>query len=274
MKVVIPAAGLATRFLPAAKSTPKEMLPVAGKPAIQWIVEEAVASGITAAVFITGRNKQSIEDHFDLSPELDAALRARDRHQEADGLASIGEGIPIASVRQGAPLGLGHAVLQAAPFVSEGFFAVMLPDDIYASRKPALAQVISAAKSSQCSALALMEVPEEDVSKYGIVEGRKCGGGVFEITSLVEKPEPGSTQSRLAVVGRYVLHHSVFDLLLTSTPGAGGEIQLTDSLALLAEARGLVGVVCDGVRHDVGTYDGWLRANVEISDDRTRAAAD
>jgi UTP--glucose-1-phosphate uridylyltransferase len=263
MKVIIPAAGLATRFLPCAKSIPKEMLPVAGKPAIQWVVEEAIDSGVSAIVLITSRGKHSIEDHFDLAPELDGVLRSRDRGVDADTLAAIGAGLPIASVRQRAPLGLGHAVLQAAPFVGEDFFTVMLPDDIYASKTPALQQLINAAVASQCSVVALMEVPLEDVSKYGIVEGRKCSS-VFEVTSLVEKPAPEDAKSNLAVVGRYVLHRSAFDYLMTTQPGSGGEIQLTDALNELAANRGLVGVTCEGIHYDVGTPDGWFRANVEM----------
>lgn len=262
-KAVIPAAGLGTRFLPAAKAVPKEMLPIVDVPAIQYVVDEAVDSGIRDVVLVTGRGKGAIEDHFDIAYELEDVLTRRCKTALVKELREISERVSIASVRQKEPLGLGHAVLTARGVVSDDEpFAVLLGDDLYDSEVPATRQLIDAYEKTGVGVLSLMEVPEEDTNKYGIVSGSWRDDGIFQIERLVEKPPVGSAPTNLAIVGRYVLPGKVFELIAGTPPGHGGEIQLTDALQRLADDEGLVGVVCKGTRHDAGDKIGWLRANL------------
>ncbi len=262
-KAVIPAAGLGTRFLPAAKAVPKEMLPILDTPTIQYVVEEAVESGIEYVVLVTGRGKGAIEDHFDIAYELEHTLEMRGKTDLLSKMRAIAERGSLISIRQKQALGLGHAVLTARGVVDdEESFAVLLGDDIYDAEVPATRQLMDAHEKTGRGAISLMEVPREQTNKYGIVSGRKREDGVFEIEALVEKPDPKNAPSNLAIVGRYVLPGKVFKLIAETPPGHGGEIQLTDALQGLADDEGLVGVVCKGVRHDAGDKLGWLRANL------------
>ncbi|MBK7534045.1 MAG: UTP--glucose-1-phosphate uridylyltransferase GalU [Myxococcales bacterium] len=263
-KAVIPAAGLGTRFLPATKAVPKEMLPIVDVPTIQLVIEEAVSAGITDVVVVNGRHKHAIEDHFDHAFELETTLRQRGKVALADELAKISTMVRLISVRQKAPLGLGHAVLCAREFIGDEPFAVLLGDDLIDNdRDPGIAQLARVAERSGAGAIAVMEVPPGQEHLYGIVSGERLADGRIRIRELVEKPAPGTAPSRLAVVGRYVLPPSVWGHLATTAPGAGGEIQLTDALRqVAAEPEGLFGVVLEGVRHDAGDRLGYLRANL------------
>ena len=273
-KAVIPAAGLGTRFLPATKATPKEMLPVVDKPAIQYVVEEAVAAGLDDVLMITGRNKGSLEDHFDHAWELESALEAKgDEHR----LARVRESTTLSDihfVRQGNPRGLGHAVLCAARHVGDEPFAVLLGDDLIDARDPLLETMVAVQRERGGSVVALMEVPHEHVNMYGCaaVEGSP-DGDVVRVTGLVEKPDPADAPSNLAVIGRYVLHQSVFGVLEKTPPGRGGEIQLTDALQTLAQTDpadggGVHGVVFRGRRYDTGDRLDYIKAVVRIATDR------
>jgi UTP--glucose-1-phosphate uridylyltransferase len=274
IKAVIPAAGLGTRFLPATKATPKEMLPVVDKPAIQYVVEEAVAAGLTDVLMITGRNKRSLEDHFDRAWELEAALEAKgdrrrlERVQESNVLADLHY------TRQGDPLGLGHAVLCAAGHVGEKPFAVLLGDDLIDIRDPLLQPMIEVQRRTHSSVVALMEVPHELVHLYGCAAIEETGvQDVVRITGMVEKPDPEEAPSNLAVIGRYVLHPRIFDVLRETKPGRGGEIQLTDALQELAQrpdepGGGVFGVVFRGRRYDTGDRLDYLKAVVRLATER------
>ncbi len=273
-KAVIPAAGLGTRFLPATKATPKEMLPVVDKPAIQYVVEEAVAAGLDDVLMITGRNKGSLEDHFDHAWELESALEAKgDEHR----LARVRESTTLSDihfVRQGSPRGLGHAVLCAARHVGDEPFAVLLGDDLIDARDPLLETMVAVQRERGGSVVALMEVPHEHVNMYGCaaIEGSP-NGDVVRVTGLVEKPDPAEAPSNLAVIGRYVLHQSVFAVLERTPPGRGGEIQLTDALQTLAQTDpadggGVHGVVFRGRRYDTGDRLDYIKAVVRIATDR------
>ncbi len=273
-KAVIPAAGMGTRFLPATKATPKEMLPVVDKPAIQYVVEEAVAAGLDDVLMITGRNKGSLEDHFDHAWELESALEAKgDEHR----LARVRESTTLSDihfVRQGNPRGLGHAVLCAARHVGDEPFAVLLGDDLIDARDPLLETMVAVQRERGGSVVALMEVPHEHVNMYGCaaVEGSP-DGDVVRVTGLVEKPDPADAPSNLAVIGRYVLHQSVFGVLEKTPPGRGGEIQLTDALQTLAQTDpadggGVHGVVFRGRRYDTGDRLDYIKAVVRIATDR------
>jgi UTP--glucose-1-phosphate uridylyltransferase len=261
-KAVIPAAGLGTRFLPATKATPKEMLPIVDKPTIQLVVEEAVASGIEEIVLVNGRGKSSIEDHFDIAYELEDTLRRRGKNLLADEMRGIANMVRLVSVRQKEPLGLGHAVLCARDAVGDEPFAVLLGDDLYDARVPAIGQLIDVFRDTGKGAVAVMEVPQGQEHLYGVVAGVPVGAGRVRVTDMVEKPAPGTAPSRLAIVGRYVLPPTIWGILSETRPGKGGEIQLTDALLGLAKSAGMIATTLDGERHDAGDRLGYLRANL------------
>ncbi|AJY74425.1 UTP--glucose-1-phosphate uridylyltransferase [Paenibacillus beijingensis] len=266
-KAVIPAGGLGTRFLPATKAQPKEMMPLIDKPAIQYIVEEAVASGIESIMIVSGRNKRAIEDHFDKSVELEAELEARGNEEMLKLVRGISRMADICYVRQREPLGLGHAVLCARSFIEDEPFAVLLGDDILRSPKPCLGQMIDYYHEHSSSVIATMEVPWDQTHKYGIAALE--GDGLFpRIRSLVEKPAPGEAPSNWAVVGRYVLDPAIFKLLEAAQPGKGGEIQLTDSLQKLNAAAPMHAFKYQGRRHDVGDKLGFVQATIDIALER------
>ena len=264
-KAVFPVAGLGTRFLPVTKASPKEMLPVVDKPLIQYAVEEAAAAGITDMIFITGRNKRAIEDHFDKAYEIETELEKKNK----DGLLNmvrsvLPEGVRCIYIRQAEPLGLGHAVLCAQPVVGDDPFAVILADDLMDSQPPAIARMAEIFAREQCSLLGVEEVPRDATASYGIVTIDKMQGDTARIHSIVEKPKPKDAPSNLAVIGRYVLTNRIFEMLGQVTPGAGGEIQLTDGIsALLAQERALA-VRLPGRRFDCGSKLGYLQATVEF----------
>ena len=263
-KAVFPVAGLGTRFLPATKVIPKEMLPIVDVPTLQLVVEEAVAAGITDVVVINGRGKAAIEDHFDHAFELERTLRDRGNTALADEMAAISTMVRLISVRQKAPLGLGHAVLCAREAIGDESFAVLLGDDLIDNdADPATAQLARVHASTGAGAIAVVEVPEGQEHLYGIIVAERDATGHMRIKDLVEKPKPGTAPSRWAVVGRYVLPPSIFGHLAVTRPGAGGEIQLTDALQMLARSsEGLYGVQVAGTRHDAGDRLGYLRANL------------
>ncbi len=266
-KAVIPAAGLGTRFLPATKAMPKEMLPVVDTPAIQYIVEEAVRAGLTDVLMVTGRNKRPLEDHFDRNVELESGLEAKGDDAK---LARVQESTELARihyVRQGDPRGLGHAVLAAAQHVGQEPFAVLLGDDLIDPRDPLLTTMVEVQQREGGSVIALMEVPHESISMYGCaaVEGT---GDVVRITGLVEKPPVDEAPSNLAIIGRYVLAPSVFDVLRRIPPGRGGEYQLTDALQELIAAEPVHGVVFRGRRYDTGDRLDYLKAVVRLAAER------
>ncbi|MEV5378178.1 UTP--glucose-1-phosphate uridylyltransferase [Streptosporangium nondiastaticum] len=272
-KAVIPAAGLGTRFLPATKATPKEMLPVVDKPAIQYVVEEAVLAGLSDVLMITGRNKRPLEDHFDRNYELEEALR---RKGDESRLARVQESSDLATmhyVRQGDPRGLGHAVLCAAPHVGNEPFAVLLGDDLIDIRDPLLSHMVAIQRKHGGSVIALMEVEREQIGMYGCAAVKPTDAeGVVQVTGLVEKPDPSEAPSSYAVIGRYVLDPAVFDVLRETPPGRGGEIQLTDALQALAAEPGLGGpvhgVIFKGRRYDTGDRGDYLRAIVRLACER------
>ncbi len=264
-KAVFPVAGLGSRFLPVTKASPKEMLPVVDKPLIQYAVEEAAAAGITDMIFVTGRNKRAIEDHFDKAYEIETELEKKNK----DGLLNmvrsvLPEGVRCIYIRQAEPLGLGHAVLCAQPVVGDDPFAVILADDLMDSQPPAIARMAEIFAREQCSLLGVEEVPRDQTAAYGIVTIDEMQGDTARIHSIVEKPKPKDAPSNLAVIGRYVLTNRIFDMLAQVTPGAGGEIQLTDGIsALLAQERALA-VRLPGRRFDCGSKLGYLQATVEF----------
>ena len=264
-KAVFPVAGLGTRFLPATKASPKEMLPVVDKPLIQYAVEEAAAAGITDMIFITGRNKRSIEDHFDKAYELETELELR---KKTALLRAVQEatphGINCIYIRQTEALGLGHAVLCAAPVVGNEPFAVILADDLIDASVPVMRQMVDVALREDASTIGVMEVPADDVGSWGIVETGPASGRTSPISRIVEKPKPGTTPSTLAVVGRYVLTARIFHHLRTMPPGAGGEIQLTDGIARLLGEERVVAYRFEGRRYDCGRKLGYLEATVDF----------
>ncbi len=264
-KAVIPAAGLGTRFLPATKAQPKEMLPLVDKPAIQFIVEEAAASGLESALIVTGRGKRAIEDHFDHTPELERFLREKGQEKLAEELQRISELLSLHYVRQKEPTGLGHAVLCARDFVGAEFFAVMLGDDVIEADPPALRQLLEVHERRGGSVLAVMEVPREEVGRYGIIEGEEVEKGLWRVRDLVEKPRPEEAPSNLAVIGRYVLSPTIFGILQETKPGRGGEIQLTDALRVLCQEEPLYAYAFRGQRYDVGEKLGYVVATVELA---------
>jgi len=264
-KAVFPVAGLGTRFLPATKAMPKEMLPVVDKPLIQYAVEEAVAAGVTELIFITGRNKRAIEDHFDSMPELEAELEAKHKEEQLDAVRNIlPSHIKCIYIRQSAPLGLGHAVLCAAPAVSNEPFAVLLADDLIDAEVPATRQLIQVAHSAGGSVLGIQDIAREDSRKYGIIAGAEVSDDTYRVESIVEKPEPEQAPSTLAVVGRYVLEPQIFDYLTATAPGAGGEIQLTDGIAAMLKDRPVFGHRYSGDRYDCGSKQGFFSATMAL----------
>lgn len=269
-KAVFPVGGLGTRFLPATKALPKEMLPVVDKPLIQYAVEEAQAGGVDEFVFVTGRGKSAIEDHFDRSYEMESTLAARGK---TDLLAQATASVPppgkIAYTRQQEPMGLGHAVLCAAPLAGDDPIAVLLADDLILSADACLAQMMRAYARLGGNLVAVMEVPLEHTARYGIVTPGARDGDVVEVKGLVEKPKPEDAPSRLAVIGRYILQPEIFDHLRAQEAGAGGEIQLTDSMAKLIDDQPFHGVLFEGRRFDCGDKVGFLEANIAFALDRT-----
>ena len=261
-KAVIPVAGLGTRFLPATKTVPKELLPIVDIPAIQYVVQEAVDSGISEVIFVTGRGKDSIEDHFDESPELEQVLEQRGQKETLKGLRQIAAMIEVVSVRQKKPLGLGHAVLCARDLVGEEPFAVLLSDDLIDAPSPCLRQLLEISEEKNESVIALRRVPEHEVQRYGIVQGKPLGDRLYEVESMVEKPHPNETTSRLAIIGRYILRPEIFALLERAAPGKGGEIQLTDGIADLARQKKVYGYEFEGEHYDIGDKLGFVRATV------------
>jgi len=264
-KAVIPAAGLGTRFLPATKSQPKEMLPIVDKPTIQYIIEEAAAAGIEDIIVVTGRNKRSIEDHFDRSIELEMELERTGKEQMLQMVKAIPEIANIHFIRQKQALGLGHAVLTASHFIGDEPFAVLLGDDVVISRKPVLQQMVEVFNEYKTSILGVQEVSEAVVHKYGIVDCKHVDEGIFKVKDLVEKPKLEDAPSRIAILGRYILTPTIFSYLETQEPGAGGEIQLTDGLKRLARNEAMYAYIFKGHRYDVGTKMGFLQANIEFA---------
>ena len=269
-KAVLPAAGLGTRFLPATKAQPKEMLPVVDKPLIQYVVEECVASGIDNIIVVTGRGKNAIEDHFDSSPELERFLESKGKAEQAELVRSIGKMVNFSYTRQKEPLGLGHAVLTARELVGDEPFAVLLGDVIIPGPNPATRQLVDVWNKTGIGAIAVEEVPREKTSSYGIVDGapEKRGswnGRLLRIKGMVEKPAPKDAPSNLAVTGRYVLPPEVFEFLERTQPGRGGEIQLTDALLALANEMSLYALVYEGKSYDAGDKLGFLKATVEFA---------
>lgn len=261
-KAVIPVAGLGTRFLPATKTVPKELLPIVDTPAIQYVVQEAVDSGISEVIFVTGRNKDSIEDHFDANPELEQVLDERGQTETVQSLRRIAEMIEVVSVRQKKPLGLGHAVLCARDLVGDEPFAVLLSDDLIDSSVPCLRQLLEVFENKKESVIALRRVPDHEVQRYGIVQGKQLSNRLYEVDDMVEKPRPDEAPSRLAIIGRYILQPKIFSLLEKVTPGRGGEIQLTDAIAQLARQKKVYGYEFEGEHYDIGDKLGFVRATI------------
>ncbi len=262
-KAVFPVAGMGTRFLPATKASPKEMLPVVDKPLIQYAVEEAVAAGITQLVFITGRGKRAIEDHFDTAFEVESELATRGKHAM---LAMVRDVVPrhvkCIYVRQPQALGLGHAVLCAQPVVGDHPFAVILADDLINGKPPVMKQMVEVYRRERCSVLGVQKVARADTRQYGIVKPGRRSGNLHTVSAIVEKPQPRAAPSTLAVVGRYILTPRIFHHLQHVQPGAGGEIQLTDGIAALLNNEPVLAYEFDGVRYDCGSKLGYLKANV------------
>jgi UTP--glucose-1-phosphate uridylyltransferase len=267
-KAVIPAAGLGTRFLPATKALPKEMLPIVDKPTIQYIIEEAVQSGITDIIIVTGKNKRAIEDHFDKSIELEMLLQRKGDKELLEMIDSISNMVDIHYVRQKEPLGLGHAVLCAKTFIGDEPFAVLLGDDIMVSRVPALQQLMEQYNKVQASILGCKEVAPSDVIKYGIVDIHDQYEDLFLVRNLVEKPKIEEAPSTQAIVGRYILSPVIFEILENIQPDQKGEIQLTEALDILLERESLYSYIIDGTRYDVGDKFGFLQASIDFAMNR------
>ena len=261
-KAVIPVAGLGTRFLPATKTVPKELLPIVDIPSIQYVVQEAVDAGIQEIIFVTGRGKDGIEDHFDEAPELDQVLAERGQTQTVAMLRRIAEMTEVVSVRQKKPLGLGHAVLCARDLVGDEPFAVMLADDLIDSETPCIRQLLNIFDEKNESVIAVMAVPEEEVHQYGVIKGHVIGERLFRVESMVEKPPMHEAPSRMAIIGRYILRPEIFSILSNLPPGRGGEIQLTDGLSQLVKERKVFGCEFEGDRYDIGDKFGFVRATV------------
>lgn len=264
-KAIIPAAGLGTRFLPATKAQPKEMLPIVDKPTIQYIIEEAVASGIEEILIITGRNKISIEDHFDKSIELEQQLQQKGNEEALNMVTGISNMANIYFIRQKEPKGLGHAINCAKAFVGNEPFAVMLGDDVVDSEVPCLKQLIDCYSEHRASILGVQEVPLSEVSKYGIVNGTFIENGLHKVNDLMEKPKAHEAPSNIAILGRYIITPKIFDILEKTKPGKGGEIQLTDALKTLLSQEDMYAYSFTGRRYDVGDKQGFLEANVEYA---------
>ena len=265
-KAVFPVAGLGTRFLPATKASPKEMLPIVDKPLIQYAAEEAIAAGATELIFITGRNKRSIEDHFDNASELEASLEASGKKEMLDLLKAIlPSHVSCIFIRQPKALGLGHAVLCAKPVVGDSPFSVILADDLIDANPPAMQQMADIYARKQCSVLGVEDVLPSETASYGIVDAFKIEDNLLQLKSIVEKPQPADAPSTLAVVGRYILTPKIFDCLEKVKPGKGGEIQLTDGIADLMQYENILAYRFAGKRYDCGSKLGFMKANVEFA---------
>ncbi len=264
-KAVFPAAGLGTRFLPVTKASPKEMLPIVDKPVIQYVVEEAVGSGIDHIVMVTGRGKRAIEDHFDIAFELENTLRERGKLEELKQTRQIADLVNISYTRQKEPLGLGHAIMVTEHSVGNEAFAVFLGDDLVVSDTPCMKQMIDVYEKYHCSVLAVERVPEEDVKDYGIVDVEPVGDGLHLVKDMVEKPDIDKAPSNMAVIGRYILTPEIFTILKNTKPGRGGEIQLTDALRTLLKEQKIYAYEFKGNRYDTGNKLGFLKATVEFA---------
>jgi UTP--glucose-1-phosphate uridylyltransferase len=266
-KAVFPAAGLGTRFLPATKAQPKEMLPLVDKPIIQYVVEEAVAAGLTQIIIVTGRGKNAIEDHFDTSYELEKLLETRGKTNLLEQVRAVSNMITVAYVRQGEALGLGHAVLMARELVGDEPFAVMLGDDIIDSAVPCMKQMVDVFHRYEGPVIAVQQVPKSEISAYGVIDAERDASDdrVYRIRDLVEKPPAAKAPSDLAIIGRYILTPDIFDALIQTQSDEGGEIQLTNGIRMLREKRPLWGYRFEGVRHDAGNKLGFLKATVEFA---------
>jgi len=264
-KAVFPAAGLGTRFLPATKASPKEMLPLVDKPLIQYSVEEAVASGCESLLIITGREKSSIENHFDISFELEQTLKEKGKDKMFEQVRAISDIARISYTRQKQALGLGHAIYQAKDFVGDEPFAALLADDVVDAEKPALKQMIEVFEKYQAPVIATMQVAGEAISRFGVIDADEVEPGVFKIKDMVEKPAFADAPSDLAIIGRYIFTPDIFEAIERTTPGAGGEIQITDAMRLLLKDRPFYAVKLEGVRHDAGDKLGFLIATVEYA---------
>jgi UTP--glucose-1-phosphate uridylyltransferase len=263
-KAVFPAAGLGTRFLPATKASPKEMLPLVDKPLIQYVVEEAVASGIEEVVLVTGRGKRAIEDHFDVAFELEEELKAKGKHKMLSEIQRIADLVTFCYIRQKKALGLGHAVLTAKLVVGNDPFAVLLGDDVIDAGTPVLKQMIGVYRRYPSTILAIQKVPRSQTRHYGIIDAKKIDDGVYLVKDLVEKPDPAEAPSTLAIIGRYILTPEIFPALEHTKPGKGGEIQLTDGLRKLMEKQPIYAYEFQGKRYDAGDKLGFLKATVEF----------
>lgn len=264
-KAVIPAAGLGTRFLPATKAQPKEMLPIVDKPTIQYIIEEAVNSGIEEILIITGRNKRAIEDHFDKSVELEQELENHSKDEMLSVIKDISNMANIYYIRQKEPKGLGHAINCARTFVGNEPFAVMLGDDVVDSEVPCLKQLIDCYNEYKTTILGVQDVPKKDVSKYGIIRAMNIEERVYKVKDMMEKPKPEEAPSNIAILGRYIITPNIFDVLDNTKPGKGGEIQLTDALKTLMNSEAMYAYNFKGRRYDVGDKLGFLEANIEYA---------
>ncbi|TLS68103.1 UTP--glucose-1-phosphate uridylyltransferase GalU [Mariprofundus erugo] len=260
-KIIFPAAGMGTRFLPATKASPKEMLTIVDKPLIQYGVEEALAAGMDQIIIVTGRGKRAIEDHFDISAELEANLKSAGKSKLYKEVSRVSRMAEVAYVRQKQALGLGHAVLCASHWVGDEPFGVSLADELIVHDIPAMQQLRAVHEQTGCSVLGLIEVPAEQVSRYGIVDYVQEEGGLLRLTDMVEKPAAEAAPSRLAIVGRYIFTPALMNLLQHVQPGSGGEIQLTDAIAALSRQEPVYGVLLNGQRFDAGTPEGFLKAN-------------
>ncbi len=264
-KAIIPAAGLGTRFLPATKSQPKEMLPIVDKPTLQYIIEEAINSGIEEILIITGRNKKSIEDHFDKSVELELELEQKGKQEMLEMVRDIANMVNIHYIRQKEPKGLGHAIHCAKSFIGDEPFAVLLGDDIVDNEIPCLKQLISAYDEYKTSILGVQEVAKEDTNKYGILDVKYIEDRVYKVKDMVEKPDVDKAPSNVAILGRYIITPAIFDILENQEPGKGGEIQLTDALKTLGKQEAIYAYNFEGRRYDVGDKFGFLEATIDFA---------
>lgn len=264
-KAIIPAAGLGTRFLPATKAMPKEMLPIVDKPTIQYIIEEAVDSGIEDIIIVTGKGKRAIEDHFDYSPELEQNLMEKGKYDLLEQVRKPSHLADIHYIRQKEPKGLGHAIWSARKFVGDEPFAVLLGDDIVQAEKPCLRQMIEQYERYRSSIIGVKRVPEEEVSRYGIVDGKEIFDRVYSVNHVVEKPKKEEAPSNLAIMGRYILTPRIFEILDTLPPGAGGEIQLTDAISKLNQSEAVYAYEFEGTRYDVGEKMGFIKTTLEFA---------
>jgi len=278
-KAVLPAAGWGTRFLPATKAQPKEMLPLVDKPVIQYAVEEAVAAGIEQVIIVTSSQKRAIEDHFDVSYELEHLLEERGDVEMLRRIRHISDLAQVAYVRQKEQLGLGHAVLMAKELIGHEPFAVILSDDVVVGDRPCIGQLIHAYNETHSSVVAVMEVPHEETSRYGVIDSEPAGseldhGRLYRVKGLIEKPDPDDAPSDLAIIGRYVLTPKIFEKLEQTQHGAGGEIQLTDAIEALMQEQEVYAYAFEGTRYDAGTTMGWLKASVELALQRPDLSAE